>query len=55
MQCVCHTATTLQKLFCLHVFRQVGPPQRVKLLGPKLGNSISVLPMDTATRYSIGI
>jgi len=25
MLCVCHT-TPAQKLFCLHVFRQAGPP-----------------------------
>jgi len=28
MLCVCHTTPT-QKLYCLHVFRQAEPPQRV--------------------------
>jgi len=31
MLCVCHT-TPKQKLFCLHVFRQAGSPQRVNCL-----------------------
>jgi len=34
MLCVCHTTPTL-KLFCLHVFRQAGSPQRVDCLAPK--------------------
>jgi len=34
MLCVCHTTPT-QKLFCLHVFCQAGPPQRVDCLAPR--------------------
>jgi len=33
MLCVCHTTPT-QKLFCLYVFRQAGPPQGVDCLAP---------------------
>jgi len=34
-----------QKLFCLYVFRQAGPPQWVlgRLLGPKMGNNLKCL------------
>jgi len=32
MLCACHTTPT-KKLFCLHVFHQAGPPQRVVGLG----------------------
>jgi len=40
MPCVCHTTPT-QKLFCLHVFRQAGPPPPdIVLIGPKIGSSI---------------
>jgi len=43
MLCVCHTTPT-QKLFCLHVFRQAGPPQLVDcLVLAKMGNSIKCL------------
>jgi len=53
MLCICHTIPT-QKLFCLHVFRQDGPPQRVDCLAPKWETALSVFPNDTATRYRIG-
>jgi len=33
MLCARHPTPT-QKLFCLHVFRQAGPPQRVDFLAP---------------------
>jgi len=50
---VCH-ATPTQKLLCLHVFRQAGPPQRVDCLAPKWEIALSVFPKDTATCYRIG-
>jgi len=50
--CVCHTTPT-QKLFCLHVFRHAGPPQRVDCLALKWETALSVFPKDTATRYRI--
>jgi len=53
MLCVCHTTPT-QTLFCLHVFRQAGPSQRVDCLAPKWETALSVFPKDTATRYRIG-
>jgi len=53
MLCICHTTPT-QKLFCLHVFRQIGPPQRVDCLAPKWETALSVFTKDTATRYRIG-
>jgi len=52
MLCECHTTPT-QKLFCLHVFRQVGPPQRVDCLAPRWETALSVFPKDTSTRYRI--
>jgi len=53
MLCVCHTTQT-QKLLCLYVFRQVGPPQRTDCLAPKWETALSVFLKDTATRYCIG-
>jgi len=53
MLCVCH-ATPTQKLFCMHVFRQAGPPLRVDCLAPKCETALSVFSKDTATRYRIG-
>jgi len=53
MLCVCHTTPT-QKLLCLHVFRQAGPPQRVDCLAPKWETALSIFPKGTATRYRIG-
>jgi len=50
---LCRTTTT-QKLFCLHVFRQAVPPQRVDCLAPRWETALSVFPKDTATRYRIG-
>jgi len=51
--CVCHTTPT-QKLFCLHDFRQAGPPQQIDCLASKIRKPLSVFPKDTATRYRIG-
>jgi len=50
MLCVCHTTLT-QKLFCLHVLRQAGPPQRVDCFWER---ALRVFLNDTATRYHIG-
>jgi len=36
MLCVCHTSPT-QKLFCLHIIRQAGPPQQVYTAWPEDG------------------
>jgi len=33
-----------QKLFCLHVFRQAGPPQRVDCLAPRWETALCVFP-----------
>jgi len=43
-----------QKLFCLYVFRQAGPPQRVNCLAPRWKTALSVFLKNTATRYRIG-
>jgi len=40
-------------LFCLHVFRQAGPLQRLDYLAPRWETALSVFPKDTATRYCI--
>jgi len=40
-------------LFCLYVFRQVGPPQRVDCLVPRWEKALSVFSKDTVTRYRI--
>jgi len=42
-----------QKLFCLHVFRQAGPPQQVHCLAPRREIAISVFRMYTAMCYCI--
>jgi len=48
--------TPTQKLFCLHVFHQAGPPQRVVCLASKWKIALSVFlkSQDIATRYHIG-
>jgi len=50
MICVCHTTPT-QKLFYLHAFRLVRPPQRVDCLSPRWKIALNTFPKDTATRY----
>jgi len=52
MLCVFHITPT-QKLLCLHVLRQAGPPQRVDCLAPRWETALNVFPEDTATRYRI--
>jgi len=37
------------KLFCLHVFRQAGPPLRQDCLAPRWETALSVFPKDTAS------
>jgi len=44
----------LQKLFCLHVFRQAGPPQLVDCLTSRWETALNVFLKDTATRNRIG-
>jgi len=52
MFCVCHTTPT-QKLFCLHVFRQAGPPQQVDCLALRWKTALNDFPKDTAMCYGI--
>jgi len=42
------------KLFCLHVFRQDGPPQRADYLASRWEIPLNVFAMDTATCLRIG-
>jgi len=50
---VFHTTPT-QNLFCLQVFCQARPPQRVDCLAPRWEIALNVFPKDTATHYRIG-
>jgi len=40
-------------MFCLHDFRQAGPPQRVDCLALRWETALSVFPKEAATRYCI--
>jgi len=51
---LCLSYHSTQKLFCLHVFRQAGPSQRVDCLALRWETALSVFPRDIATRYRIG-
>jgi len=43
-----------RRLFCLHVFRQAGPPQQVDCLGPRWEIALSIFPKKTTTHFRIG-
>jgi len=44
-----------QKLFCLHVFRQAGPPQRVDRLAPRRETALSVFRKAQRRATALGV